>query len=77
VGRNPNSALSLLELIALRRVGSGVVAGISDSNRALLTEMGLVQREGIAGLMLTALGRHRLERTRGHLSATDHDPERL
>lgn len=60
--RNANATLSPAEFAALRRVAIGAATAVSAEHRAVLLGMGLIQSAGLDGLVLTELGRRRLQR---------------
>jgi hypothetical protein len=61
VDRSSNAPLSPMEVASLRRVASGRTNEIPEAHRTVLTAMTLVERVGDSDLVLTDLGRHRLE----------------
>jgi hypothetical protein len=59
--RSTNATLSLTEFASLRRMANGSASTIPSAHRNLLISMRLVCFDGLAGLVLTELGRQRLE----------------
>jgi hypothetical protein len=59
--RSTNATLSPTEFASLQRMANGSAGTISSAHRNLLISMRLVCFDGLAGLVLTELGRQRLE----------------
>ena len=59
--RSTNATLSPTEFASLRQMANGSAGPIPSAHRNLLISMRLACFDGLAGLVLTELGRQRLE----------------